>query len=79
MAITSADIRNVTFSEARRGGYNTEEVDAFLERVAEEIDKLTRNEPEEPGRWEAIEKRLRAVEEQLKNFEDKQRYMPPSW
>ena len=31
MAITPADIEQMTFSEAKKHGYNTEEVDAFLD------------------------------------------------
>ncbi|MEG0071837.1 MAG: DivIVA domain-containing protein [Raoultibacter sp.] len=39
MAITSADIQNQSFSIDRKG-YNVDEVDVFLERVAGEIDAL---------------------------------------
>ena len=37
MAITSADIQEQIFSIDRKG-YNSDEVDVFLERVADEID-----------------------------------------
>ena len=40
MAITSNDIHTQSFNIERRGGYNVEEVDVFLERVASEIDEL---------------------------------------
>lgn len=39
MAITSADINNQSFSMSRKG-YDTDEVDVFLEHVASEIDAL---------------------------------------
>lgn len=39
MAITSADIQNQSFKIERRG-YDVDEVDVFLERVASEIDDL---------------------------------------
>ncbi len=39
MAITAADINNQSFSIERKG-YNVDEVDVFLERVASEIDEL---------------------------------------
>ena len=41
MAITSADIQNVSFSIDRKG-YDVDEVDVFLEHVADEIDAMTR-------------------------------------
>ena len=39
MAITSADIQNQSFKIERRG-YDVDEVDVFLERVASEIDEM---------------------------------------
>ena len=39
MAITSADINNQSFSIDRKG-YDVDEVDVFLEHVADEIDYL---------------------------------------
>ena len=81
MAITSSDIRNVRFGAARPG-YDPQEVDAFLEKIAEELDRLNlcHDEPEKPDRWEAIEKRLRAMEEQLKGIEETQKdAMLPRW
>ena len=40
MAITSEDIQNQSFSIDRKG-YDVDEVDVFLEHVADEIDLLT--------------------------------------
>ena len=39
MAITSAEIHNQSFSIDRKG-YDVDEVDVFLEHVADEIDNL---------------------------------------
>lgn len=39
MAITAADIENQSFSISKKG-YDVDEVDVFLERVAEEIDEM---------------------------------------
>ena len=41
MAITAADIQNVSFSIDRKG-YDVDEVDVFLERVADEIDAMNK-------------------------------------
>ena len=41
MALTAADIQNVSFSIDRKG-YDVDEVDVFLERVADEIDEMNR-------------------------------------
>ncbi len=40
MAITAADIQNVSFSIDRKG-YDVDEVDVFLERVADEVEAMT--------------------------------------
>ena len=40
MAITQADIENVSFAIAKKG-YDVDEVDVFLEKVAEEIGEMT--------------------------------------
>ncbi len=40
MAITADEIQNISFTTERRGGYSVEEVDVFLERVAEEVDNM---------------------------------------
>ncbi len=39
MAMTSADVNNQSFSIDRKG-YNVDEVDAFLERIADDLDEL---------------------------------------
>ena len=40
MAITPADIEQMTFSEDKKHGYNTEEVDAFLDQLSAEVDAM---------------------------------------
>ena len=42
MAITAADIQNVSFSIDRKG-YDVDEVDVFLEHVADEIEAMSRH------------------------------------
>ncbi len=37
MALTAADIQNVSFSIVRKSGYDVDEVDVFLEHVADEV------------------------------------------
>ena len=39
MAITPADIEQLTFSPSKHG-YDTEEVDAFLEQLSGEVDAM---------------------------------------
>ena len=41
MAITSRDIQYQAFKHSRRG-YDVEQVDVFLERVAQEVDDMNR-------------------------------------
>lgn len=41
MAITAADIQNVSFSIDRKG-YDVDEVDVFLERVSDEVDAMNK-------------------------------------
>jgi cell division initiation protein len=65
MAITSADIRDQGFDTAKHG-YNAQEVDVFLERVAVEIDNFNLALSESRDRYEAAEKRAAAAEQKLK-------------
>lgn len=52
MAITAEDIQNVSFTLERKG-YDVDEVDVFLERVAEEVD--------------AMNKQIQALQAELQN------------
>ncbi|MCL2135905.1 MAG: DivIVA domain-containing protein [Coriobacteriia bacterium] len=62
MSITATEIQNIRFSEARRG-YNPDEVDEFLERVASDVDTLNRALAEAATRVSDAEERARAAEE----------------
>lgn len=55
MALTSADVNNQSFSIDRKG-YNVDEVDVFLERVASELDELN-------GQVDSLKMQLRTVRE----------------
>ena len=55
MPLTSNDVNNVSFSVDRKG-YNVDEVDVFLEQVADSIDELY-------AQAEALREQLRAAEE----------------
>ena len=59
MGITSGDIERVTFSPARHG-YDTDEVDGFLRRVATEVDEL--NDELAASRAEVAELKRRLAE-----------------
>lgn len=58
MGITSGDIERATFSPARHG-YNTDEVDGYLQQVAAEVDEL--NDELAASRAEAAELKRRLV------------------
>lgn len=57
MALTADDIQNVSFSIDRKG-YDVDEVDVFLERVAEEVDAMNRT-------IDSLEDRLAAAQDAL--------------
>ena len=40
MAITPADIEHMTFSEDKKHGYNTDEVDNFLDQLSVGVDAM---------------------------------------
>ena len=64
MAITKSDIDNVSLNVVDEG-YDPEEVDVLLERVAEEVDALNRALADAQSRVEAAENRARAAEQQI--------------
>jgi len=66
MSITASEIQNVRFGEARRG-YNPDEVDEFLEKVATDVDALNRALAEAASRLSAAEDRATDAEQQLAN------------
>ncbi|MCL2530326.1 MAG: DivIVA domain-containing protein [Coriobacteriia bacterium] len=63
MAITKQDIDNVSLKIVQEG-YDPEEVDLLLERIAEEVDSFNRALLEAASRVEAAETRARAAEQQ---------------
>lgn len=64
MAITPADIEQLTFSPSKHG-YNTEEVDAFLDQVSSEIDAMLNKIADLKGRLTSSEQQLAASQAQL--------------
>jgi DivIVA domain-containing protein len=65
MELTPQALHDVEFREARRGGYNTRDVDDFLERVAIAISQLQDRLREAYHRAEAAESRLGDMQRQL--------------
>ncbi len=59
MAITAADIQNVSFSIDRKG-YDVDEVDVFLERVADEVEAMN-------AELAAMDQEIRALQMELQN------------
>jgi cell division initiation protein len=73
MELTPQALHDVEFREARRGGYNTRDVDDFLERVAIGVGQLQDRLREAYHRAEASEARLGEAQRQV---EDMQRRGP---
>jgi DivIVA domain-containing protein len=65
MELTPQTLHAVEFREARRGGYNTRDVDDFLERVAASVGQLHERLREAGARAETAEARLLDVQRQL--------------
>ena len=67
MAITPADIEQMTFSQAKKheDGYNTEEVDAFLDQLASEVDAMLQKIADLKGRLNSSEQQLAAAQAQV--------------
>ncbi len=63
MAMTPTDIHHKEFKSARFGGYNEEEVDAFLDLVADEFERLGQESAELRQQMEHMKKRLSEFEE----------------
>jgi len=73
MELTPQTLHAVEFREARRGGYNTRDVDDFLERVAAGVGHLHERLRDTGARAETAESRLLDAQRQL---EDVQRQGP---
>ncbi len=71
MAITPADIEQMTFSEAKKHGYNTEEVDAFLDRLSGEVDAMLQKIADLKGRLNNSEQQLAATRAQVAQLQER--------
>jgi DivIVA domain-containing protein len=69
MELTPQTLHAVEFREARRGGYNTRDVDDFLERVAAGVGHLHERLREVGARAEAAEARLLDAQRQLEEVQ----------
>ncbi len=70
MAITPADIEQKTFSPSKHG-YDTEEVDAFLEQLSSEVDAMLQKIADLKGRLTTSEQQLAAAQAQIANLEER--------
>ena len=69
MAITPADIEQQTFSPSKHG-YDTEEVDAFLEQISSEVDAMLQKIADLKGRLNNTEQQLAAANAQNASLEE---------
>lgn len=69
MAITPADIEQQTFSPSKHG-YDTEEVDAFLEQISSEVDAMLQKIADLKGRLNNTESQLAASQAQVASLEE---------
>ena len=72
MAITPADIENMTFSQAGKHeeGYKTDEVDVFLDQVASEVDAMLQKIADLKGRLTTSEQQLTAAQAQVAQLKE---------
>ena len=75
MELTPQSLHSVEFREARRGGYNTRDVDDFIERVAAGVGHLNERLRDAMGRADAADSRL--VEAQRELDEARRRPVAP--
>lgn len=65
MELTPQTLHAVEFREARRGGYNTRDVDDFIERIAGSVNHLNERVREAQARADAADARLGEVQHEL--------------
>ena len=70
MAITPADIEQKTFSEAKKHGYETEEVDEFLDLLSAEVDAMLKKIKELKDRLTASEQQNAAAQAQISQLKE---------
>ncbi len=68
MAITPADIEQLTFSASKRG-YDTDEVDNFLEQLSVEVDAMLQKIADLKGRLNASEAQLQSSQAQVASLQ----------
>ena len=71
MAITPAEIDNLCFAPSKKG-YDTDEVDAFLERCSSEVDAMLQKIADLKGRLTASEQQLAAAQAQIAQLQSQQ-------
>ena len=70
MAITPADIEQKTFSEAKKHGYDTEEVDEFLDQLSAEVDAMLKKIKDLKDRLTASEQQVAASQAQVQQLRE---------
>ena len=75
MAITPAEIDQLTFSPSKHG-YDTDEVDNFLERLSGEVDAMLQKIADLKGRLNASEQQLAAAQAQVAQLQNQQAAAP---
>lgn len=68
--LTSVDVKHHDFRPARLGGYEKSSVEEFRDRVAEELERLTRTNQELEAKAKGFHEQLRAFRERDKALND---------
>lgn len=70
MSLTPLDIHHKEFKSARFGGYNEEEVDSFLDQVADELERLIHENEDAKGQMEQLKARVAEFEEMRNSLQN---------